>query len=144
MLYHFTLILFVFGTVNGSNTYKDILIFVNGNVNLTSIVRGNVTITEGNNLAILARAIGDQVKNIKVLSTNATGLQRNVSETRFSCETGVPCNSGDPLGNRYQLCMLRSASAATDNQTLQFSIQYNGPSENIELGEVKIMGKLNV
>ena len=155
-----SLIIYWLDTVNGSGTYKDILIFVNdaeasndtisacravnstGKVNLTSMICKNVNIIEGYNLTIMARNFGDQ-GIIGVYSINATGSKRNISETRFDCsDTGIPCDSvnNELSGSRYRLCKLLGASVATDNQTLLFYFQYNGTGEIIELGGIKITG----
>ena len=155
----FIYLIVFYHTVNGNDTYKDILLFVNGKTpdpptphrvvnsgrdNLT-IVREKVSINEGDNLTIIARAVG-QVSRVEVLSSNASGSHHN--ETRFICFTCFLCGilASSNLDGRYQLCTL-NAAIGTDNQTLHFSIHNDKLGKNIsteaELGEIIIAGKLN-
>ena len=115
--------------------------FVNGISKRTA----NVCINEGDNLTIVARAVGEVTK-VEVVYLNATGFIRGANETRVSCDTGFPCGSeysDDSLDNRDQLCTLIDAASSTDNQTLRFFVQYNVTGQTImtKLGEVNITGK---
>ena len=139
---------FFFNVVNDTNTYRDILVFVNGNIQGTANSLVNVNINEGDNLTIIARAVGE-VTAVEVAYANSTGFELAANETNFSCNTGFPCGteySDDNLDNRYQLCTLTNAAAVTDNQTLRFVVQYNETGQNIitELGEVNVTGKVDV
>lgn len=131
-----------FDAVNDTNTYRDILVFVNGILAANSSV--NVSINEGDNLTIVARAVG-KVTNVEVEYVNATGFVRAADETHVFCGTGIPCGIkySDTLDNRDQLCILTNAASSTDNQTLRFFVQYNtsGQDNMTELGEVNITGK---
>ena len=110
--------------------------FVNGISKRTA----NVNINEGDNLTIVARAVGEATF-VEVDYVNATGFAVNKTHTRVSCDTGFPCrrNYSDSLDNRDQLCTLTNAASNTDNQTLRFFVQYNEIRQSI-IGEVNITG----
>ena len=97
----------------------------------------NVTMKEGDNLTIIARAVGN-VTVVKV--ENVTGLN-------LRCNTLIACNlahNNHNLKNRNQQCFLDSAKLSHNGTRIKFFVNYNVSSENVTvelLGEVTLTGE---
>ena len=96
----------------------------------------NLNVTEGDNVTIIARAVG----NVSFIYTNVTsGLHGTDANERFICQVTFLCDRqySDDLNSRIQHCSLTNVNLSDNGTTIKFFIDNN----IIELVEVNISGK---
>ena len=123
-----------FVIVNDTALFRDLQIYIDGGKPQEIT---NVNITEGEELTIVARAVG----NVTFIEFNATSPAYGVNATeRFQrhCVTSFICNERFNGLSRFQRCSFR-AGLSDNSTTIKFFILHMGTTT--QLGEVNITGE---
>ena len=116
--------------MNNSALYREVVKEVNGKREYAA----NFNVTEGDDIVITARAVG----NVNFITVNATSPLRGASAIKqFRCKTMLVCNeySDGVRGGRDQQCAISNVNLSHNGTTIKFFI------DRTELVEINITGE---
>ena len=98
-------------TANDDTPYRDVLVYINGVFQWARPNNRNITLDQGDDLAIVVRGVG----NISTINTD---------DPRFICRTNIACNMSlsSNVSNHMLECYLCTPAEPNDNGTVTFIV----------------------